>query len=122
MLPLLSGPTPSKVRLSVRYEFVHSIKYSYSKPVFLEPQILRLRPRCDSWQNLLAFALRVEPQPSGVAECIDLDGISASLIWFDGLHEALAIVTSFSVETQHTNPFDYVLNPEVQVLPMRYPN
>ncbi len=104
----------------MRYDFAHSIKYSYSKPVFLEPQTLRLRPRCDSWQNLLAFTLRVDPQPTGLAECIDLDGTSSSLIWFDGLHEALAIDTSFNVDTQHTNPFDYVLNPDAQVLPINY--
>jgi transglutaminase-like putative cysteine protease len=104
----------------VRYDFVHSIKYSYSKPVFLEPQTIRLRPRCDFWQNILAFTLRVNPQPTGLAECVDLDGTSCSLIWFDGLHEALAIETSFSVETRHTNPFDYVLNSDAQVLPMRY--
>ncbi len=104
----------------MRYDFVHSIKYSYSKPVFLEPQTLRLRPRCDSWQNLLAFTLRVDPQPTGLAECIDLDGTSSTLIWFDGLHEALTIDTSFIVDTQHTNPFDYVLSPDAQILPIHY--
>ncbi len=104
----------------MRYDFVHSIRYSYSKPVFLEPQTLRLRPRCDSWQKLLAFTLRVDPQPAGLAECIDLDGTSSSLIWFDGLHQALAIDTSFIVDTQHANPFDYVLNLDDQVLPICY--
>ena len=102
------------------FEFGHSINYSYSKPVFLEPHTVRLRPRCDSWQHLLDFDLQVYPLPAGISECIQLDGTSASLLWFEGLHEALSIKTHFRVETRFTNPFDYILDSAAQVLPMVY--
>ena len=104
------------------YEFTHSINYSYSKPVFFEPHTLRLRPWSNSWQHLLEFHLQVSPTPAGKADFTDLDGTSPSLLWFEGLHEALTINTSFKVETQFTNPFDYVLNPDALVLPMHYGN
>ncbi len=102
------------------FEFSHSINYSYSKPVFLEPHTVRLRPRCDSWQHLLDFDLQVDPIPAGKSECIQLDGTSASLLWFEGLHEALSIKTHFRVETLCTNPFDYILDSAANVLPMVY--
>lgn len=104
------------------YEFTHSINYSYSKPVFFEPHTLRLRPWSNSWQHLLEFHLQVVPQPAGTADFTDLDGTSPSLLWFEGLHKALTINTSFKVETHFTNPFDYVLNPDGLVLPMHYGN
>ena len=45
----------------MRIEIKHQIHYSYSEPVFLEPQILRLRPRSDGFQELVGFELNIRP-------------------------------------------------------------
>jgi hypothetical protein len=39
----------------VKFQVEHTVQYLYSKPVFLEPHVLRLRPRNDP-----ASAARVE--------------------------------------------------------------
>ena len=37
----------------------HLTCFTYSRPVFLEPHILRLRPRCDWNQRLLDFEMEI---------------------------------------------------------------
>ena len=104
----------------MRYEVGHVTEYSFSKPVLLEPHTLRLRPRCDSWQQLLHFNMLVDPLPAGITECIEIDGTSASRIWFNDLHEKLTIRTEFIVEPLCANPFEFVLEPHSLTLPMAY--
>ncbi|MFI5305047.1 MAG: transglutaminase N-terminal domain-containing protein [Nitrospiria bacterium] len=105
------------------FDVSHTTSYVYSKAVFLEPHIVRLRPRCDATQHLIDFSLTATPRPSGRSEYLNLDGNSVSQLWFDGLTDHLEIVTAFSVETLQTNPFDYLIsNPSVLKLPMRYPS
>ena len=93
------------------FEVTHTTDFAYSQPVFLEPHSVRLRPREDGWQKLLDFDMRVEPRPVGVSSYIDLDGNVISSVWFDDLHESLSITTTFTAETFHTNPFDFILDP-----------
>ena len=102
------------------FDVTHITEFSYSQPVFLEPHSVRLRPRCDSWQRLLGFDMRVEPPPAGISECIDLDGNTTARLWFNGSQEALTITTTFTAETLHTNPFDFILDPTALVLPIVY--
>lgn len=102
------------------FEVTHTTDFAYSQPVFLEPHSVRLRPREDGWQKLLDFDMRVEPRPVGVSSYIDLDGNVISSVWFDDLHESLSITTTFTAETFHTNPFDFILDPGALVLPMVY--
>jgi transglutaminase-like putative cysteine protease len=104
------------------FEVTHSTRFRYSRPVFLEPLTIRLRPRCDPAQRLLRFELSVSPSPAGSSEVADLEGNAATQVWFEGLTDALGIRTRFTAETLRTNPFDYiVLDPEALRVPMTYP-
>ena len=47
----------------MRFEIVHETEYRYSEPVFLEPHLLRIRPRSDWSQRLIRFDLQISPQP-----------------------------------------------------------
>ena len=102
------------------FEINHKTEFFYNRPVFLEPHTVRLRPRCDVWQNLLAHEIHVEPQPASLTESIDLDGNSVAIMWFDGTHESLSITASSTVETMRHNPFDFVLDSESLVMPVKY--
>ena len=98
----------------------HETHYAYSRPVVLEPHIVRLRPRCDAAQHLRNFELRAEPQPRGLIQCIDLDGDTTTHMWFGGETEGLSVHVTFSVETLHTNPYDFIVtDPLALGLPMR---
>ena len=77
--------------------------------MFLEPHILRMKPRSDSSQRLIDFSLDVSPTPAGVADCVDLDGNSCSTLWFDGKHQRLCITVNSNVETLVSNPFNFMI-------------
>ena len=102
------------------FDITHVTEFSYSRPVFVEPHTVRLRPRCDGWQRLLDFEMQIEPEPAGLAECIDIGGTSVTRLWFDGTHESLSITTNSTVETLLHNPYDFVLDPESVELPVEF--
>jgi len=105
----------------MRFEVAHLIRYTYERPVLLEPLIVRLRPRSDIFQRLVAFDLTVDPLPEGMSEMVDAEGNTLSQVWFLGLASMLTLRTTFAIETLRTNPFDYiVLDPEGLRMPMTY--
>jgi len=106
----------------MRISVTHSTVYQYEGPVYLEPQTLRLRPRQDATQRLLAYALEISPAPAGRSECLDQDGNSTVEAWFDRPVEQLNVKSAFEVETLRENPFDFVLGePRQAALPLAYP-
>lgn len=104
----------------MRITVTHSTVYRYSFPVYLEPHILRLRPRMTSAQRLTAFDLQIAPTPAGTTECLDQDGNLALNAWFDGPTRELSVLSRFTVELLRENPFDYVLIGESLNLPLWY--
>lgn len=105
------------MKLSIR----HELRFSYTKPVFLEPTLLRLRPRDDFSQKLELFDLEVAPPPAGRSEELDLLGNSGSLLWFNEECPNLTLKVHSQVQTLLTNPFNYlVTDPQTLKLPARY--
>jgi transglutaminase-like putative cysteine protease len=103
----------------LRLEIVHSTRYSYTSLVFLEPHVLRFRPRSNSWQRLLDFDLRIEPHPMRTSGTLDSEGNEALMAWFGSLTHHLDFDVYAAVETVRENPFDYLWTGARQ-LPMRY--
>lgn len=96
----------------------HRTSYSFSAPVFLEPHVLRLRPRCDGGQETLGFSLEITPQPAGQSEGLDEENCPFRLAWFSGLKERLEIVSRCRVRTLRENPFDFVPLSSAERLPL----
>lgn len=101
----------------MRIRITHTTTYSYSKPIWLEQHIVRLRPRCDGTQRLLRFELQVEPRPTVFADTLDAEGNAVAQICFRGVAERLTVASTVEVETLRTNPFDYFLDPAAESLP-----
>src|SRR5579871_5412201 len=99
----------------MRFTVTHSTTYRYSEPVTLEPHTIRLRPRADGTQELLAFNLEITPKPAGRSDCLDMEGNSVLQIWFDSPIAELNVTSSFEVETLRTNPYDFLLPPSDQL-------
>ena len=95
----------------MRFKIEHETRYRYSQPVFFEPHLVRLNPRCDASQKLIAFSLRVFPQPAGICEIADPSGNPVIRLWFEGLHDELLLHTRLTAATLRVNPFDYLLEP-----------
>ncbi|MFQ5482942.1 MAG: transglutaminase N-terminal domain-containing protein [Nitrospinaceae bacterium] len=96
----------------MRFRIRHRLRYRYDRPVFLEPTTLRLRPRSDCCQTLHHFEIRVDPEPEGQTESLDLDGTSLTQAWFSGLHSGMEVETLTEVETLRTDPYDFIINEE----------
>ncbi len=102
------------------FEITHTTSYTFSRPIFLEPHAVRLRPRCDGSQRLIRFDLQIEPTPLGLSECLDLEGNCVALAWFERSTESLRVKTRCEVETLRENPFDYIVHPSAARLPVEY--
>lgn len=104
----------------MRFDIVHRTDYHYSRPVFLEPHLLRIRPRSDWSQRLLTFDLEISPKPAGCARIVDLDGNDATQPWFSDTHDHLYIIARSVAETLREDPFDYLLEDGADRLPPPY--
>ena len=108
--------------MTLHYRISHSLNYSYSRPVFFEPLLVRLRPRCDSIQQVIDFRLNIIPIPEGVTEHIDQECNNAATLWFSGTHRTLSISAESQVEVTPTNPFNFVVTRTAMLtLPAHYP-
>jgi transglutaminase-like putative cysteine protease len=107
--------------LSMLFHISHRTNYSYNRPVFLEPHVLRLRPRSDGTQQLIRFGMRIAPEPAGLTPCSDLAGNATVQTWYEGTTDSLEVVTDFELETLRSNPFDYILTQSAaKSLPLSY--
>lgn len=104
----------------MQFEIVHRTVYNYSRAVSLGSHVIRLRPRCDGTQDVLRYALRIEPAPSVITECLDAENNVISCASFDQPTDYLAIKSSFAVRTLRTNPFDFIPEPSFCQLPADY--
>lgn len=99
----------------------HTTVYRYPYAVQLEPHTLRLRPRMTTTQRLLAFQLRLAPEPAGMTECLDQDGNLAVRAWFNDPTQELSVRSEFSVDLVRENPFDFLIRDESRNLNLWYP-
>lgn len=102
------------------FEIAHTTTYTYSRPVFLEPHILRFCPRSDGRQQVRQFALTLEPRPAGLTEQTDAEGNRIASAWFNDVTESFVVTARSTVQTHGRNPFDYLPEPTAQKLPMMY--
>ena len=102
----------------MRCRVVHHTRYRYTRPVFLEPHLVRLTPRGDATQRLVSITTAIRPEPVGQSPCTDLHGNTVLSVWFAGLTEQLDIDVTCEVETLRGNPFDFLPDPERSRLPV----
>lgn len=103
------------------FEISHQLHYQYSHPVFLETQLLHLKPITDAHQTLKSYRLKIEPEPTLITETTDAAGNPAHEIWFRGNTTRFLIEAFSLVETQRQNPFNYLLRENSLSLPVQYP-
>ncbi len=104
------------------YQISHTINYQYDRPVVLAAHRLRLRPRCDSFQQLQQFSLHITPLPLQQYDSLELDGNMVTTAWFEQVPTAhLTIHSQSQVETNLVNPFQYLLATGAVQLPIDYP-
>lgn len=99
----------------------HRTTYRFDHPVFLEPHVIRLRPRADAAVRPLALALDIDPLPAVRADNLDPESNVVTQAWFDGTTDRLTVESRSTVETLSTNPFEFLLDDPKADLPYAYP-
>jgi transglutaminase-like putative cysteine protease len=103
------------------YQISHAINYQYDYPVALAAHQLRLRPRCDSFQQLQKFSLTIDPPPLQQYDSLELAGQLVTTAQFAPQPTTqLTIQTKSQVITTLVNPFQYLLEPGAVQLPIDY--
>ncbi len=105
----------------MRFDVEHMTTYSYSEPVTLGPQTVRLRPRHDGGFRELGYSLLVDPAPVLRQERLDAEGNLATRMWFEAETRHLRIVSRFTVDTLESDPFGLVLDTAYRALPAHLP-
>jgi len=98
----------------------HSTHYRYSQPVKLGPQDLRFYPRDDGSQRVIGFQINIAPEPLGRNDHLDFEGNRVTQVWFENETDHFDIQLNMQVETLRHNAFDFILAPEVDVLPINH--
>ncbi len=99
----------------------HQTIYTFSNPVFIEPHILRFKPRMDPRQQLKKFEIKIHPEPTGLYEYLDEYDNLAELVWFDGQHHQLTIEAQSEIEILKVNPFGFLIYPfDNNQMPVQY--
>jgi transglutaminase-like putative cysteine protease len=105
----------------MRFNIRHETHYNYNQAVYLNPHIIRLRPRSDPFLRLLRFSYRIEPRPAMQTEFLDLYGNSVMQACFDEPTESFHVESNFEVEALRVNPFDFIITDSGVVnLPVHY--
>jgi transglutaminase-like putative cysteine protease len=117
----LPPPKNGNDRLMV-FHISHVMRYSYSRPVFLEPQTFRLIPRTDGAQKLIDYDITIKPTPAGQSRYLDIEGNICIYAWFSGLTDSFEIHSISKTATFRENPFGYILSSdEYKKVPLNYP-
>jgi len=106
----------------MRWRIEHTITYHYSRPVALDSQTIRLRPRLDTRQQVLQFDLNIRPTPSFLTHHSDIENNVLTTAWFQGAHPEMEIAVRSEVELTEHEPYDFILTePAMTKLPPTYP-
>lgn len=84
--------------LPARYQVRHQTTYSYSEPVPVCHNELRLVPRDLPRQRLLASTIAVEPEPEGIATHLDSFGNRVGMFAIEEGHRRLVVTATSTVE------------------------
>ena len=104
------------MRITIR----HRTSYTFDTPVFLEPHVIRLRPRADGSTRLVDFALNISPEPVVRTDNLDPEGNVVIRAWFEGEWSRLRLGTRAVVDTLLTNPFGFLVTEPDRPLPHAY--
>jgi transglutaminase-like putative cysteine protease len=82
------------------YSIVHRTVYSYGSDVAHSYHLAHVRPRSLPRQEVLEYALRIEPEPTFLVERSDYNGNGSAFFAFGAPHRRLAIVVRSRVRVR----------------------
>ena len=106
--------------MPLRVALHHETSYSYSRPVTLLPQTVRLRPAPHCRTPVLSYSLRVSPEEQFCNWSQDPHGNWQARYVFPKLATAMKVEVDLVVEWTVINPFDFFVEPSAEKWPFGY--
>jgi uncharacterized protein (DUF2126 family)/transglutaminase-like putative cysteine protease len=106
--------------MAIRVALNHKTNYRFSKPVWLSPHVLRLRPAPHSRTPVLSYSLRVDPREHFINWQQDPYGNRLARLVFPAKARELSIEVDLIAELTTVNPFDFFLEKYAEEFPFQY--
>lgn len=105
----------------MKIKIAHESLYEFSSPIFLEPHVLRFKPKCAPYNNLVNFDLSITPKPIGITQQEDTESNTIHFCWFEGMYNKLEIYAESILNVREYNPFHFIIYPpEFNTIPFSY--
>ncbi len=106
--------------MAIRVGLTHRTAYRYDRLVNLSPQVVRLRPAPHSRTPVVAYALKIGPEPHFINWLQDPQGNFLARLVFPEKVKEFTIEVDLVAEMAVFNPFDFFLEPEAESIPFVY--